>query len=73
MIEKFAIESEKYTNKLEIKKVWRQVNPFTATSSDALHNASEKTFYQITHTIYLLETTYKIIPYRLGKPKTFLD
>ena len=49
------------------------VNPFTAKPSDGLHNASEKTFYQITHTIYLLETIYKIVPYRLGKPKTFLD
>ena len=48
-------------------------NPFTATSSDALHNASEKTFYQITHMIHLLETIYNIIPYRPGKPKTFLD
>ena len=48
-------------------------NPFTAKPSDALHNASEKTFYQITHTIYLLETIHKIVPYRLGKPKTFLD
>ena len=49
------------------------INPFTAELSDALHNASEKTFYQITHTTYLLETIYKIVPYRLGKPKTFLD
>ena len=48
-------------------------NPFTAKPSDALHNASEKTFYQITYTINLLETIYKIVPYRLGKPKTFLD
>ena len=48
-------------------------NPFTAKPSDTLHNASEKTFYQTTHTIYLLETIYKIVPYRLGKPKTFLD
>ena len=50
-----------------------KINPFTATSSDALHNASEKTFYQITHTIHLLETIHKIIPYRPGKPTTFLD
>ena len=49
------------------------VNPFTAEFSDALHNASDKTSYQITHMIYLLETTYKIVPYRLGKPKAFLD
>ena len=48
-------------------------NSFTATFSDALHNASVKPFYQITHIIYLLEITYKIIPYRLGKPKAFLD
>ena len=47
--------------------------PFMAKFSDTLHNASEKPFYQITHTIYLLETIYKIVPYRLGKPKTFLD
>ena len=38
--------------------------------SDALHSASEKPFYQFTHMIYLLETTYKIAPYKL---KTFLD
>ena len=44
------------------------INPFTAKFSDALHNASEKTFYQITHMIYFLETIHKIIPYRLGKP-----
>ena len=49
------------------------LNPFTAELSDALHNTSEKTFYQIIHTIYLLETIHKIVPYRLGKPKTFLD
>ena len=49
------------------------VNPFTAEFSDALYNASEKPFYQITHTIYLLETIHKIVPYGLGKPKTFLD
>ena len=49
------------------------INPFTAKFSDLLHNASEKPFYQITHTTYLLETMYKIVPYRLGKPKTFLD
>ena len=49
------------------------INPFTAKLSNALHNAAEKTFYQITHMIYLLETIYKIVPYRLGKPKTFLD
>ena len=48
-------------------------NPFTAGFSDALHNASEKRSYQITHAIYLLETIYKIIPYRLGKPIIFLD
>ena len=45
-------------------------NPFTAEFSDALHNASEKASYQITHTIYLLETIHKII---LGKPKVLLD
>ena len=33
----------------------------------------KKTFHQITHTIYLLEIIYKIVPYRLGKPKTVLD
>ena len=49
------------------------INPFTAEFSNALHNVSEKTSYQITHMIYLLETIYKIIPYRLGEPKTFLD
>ena len=48
-------------------------NPFTAGFSDALHNASEKTSYQITHTIYPLETIYKVTPYGLVKPKTFLD
>ena len=48
-------------------------NPFTAKFSDALHNASEKTFYQFTHKTYLLETIYNIVPYRLGKPKAFLD
>ena len=48
-------------------------NPFTDEFSNALHNASEKAFYQITHMIYLLETIYKIVPYRLGKPKIFLD
>ena len=41
--------------------------------SDAFHNALEKPFYQIIHKIYPLETIYKIVPYRLGKPKTFLD
>ena len=35
-----------------------QHNPFKAKFSDALHNASEKPFYQITHTIYFLETIY---------------
>ena len=49
------------------------INPFTAEFSDALHNASEKLFYQITYMIYLLETIYKIVPYVLAKPKTFLD
>ena len=48
-------------------------NPFTAEFSDALCNASEKPFYQITHTIYLLETIHIIVPYGLAKPKTFLD
>ena len=47
-------------------------NPFTAKFSNTLCNASEKPFYQITHTINLLETIYKIVPYRLAKPKTFL-
>ena len=64
---------EIYENPLIEHTITGLINPFTATSSDALYNASEKTFYQITHTIHLLETTYKIIPYRLGKPKTFLD
>ena len=49
------------------------INPFTAKFSNVLHNASKKPFYQFTHTIYLQETIYKIVPYRLGKPKTFLD
>ena len=49
------------------------VNPFTTEFSDTLHNVSEKTFYQITHTIYLLGTMYKIVLYKLGKPKTFLN
>ena len=49
------------------------LNPFTAEFSDALYTASEKPFYQITYTIYLLETIHKIVPYRLGKPKTNLD
>ena len=48
-------------------------NPFTAEFSDALCNASEKPLYQISHTIYLLETIHKIVPYGLAKPKTFLD
>ena len=48
------------------------VNPFIAEFSNVLHNASEKTSYQITHIIYLLETICKIVPYRLGKPKAFL-
>ena len=43
---------------------------FIAKFSDALHNALEKASYQIIHTIYLLETMHKIVPYRLGKPKT---
>ena len=51
----------------------RDINLFTAKFSNALHNASEKLFYQITHMMYLLETTYKIVPYRLVKPKTFSD
>ena len=46
--------------------------PFMAKFSDALHNASEKPFYQITH-IIPPRNIYKIVPYRLGKPKTFLD
>ena len=50
-----------------------QINPFKAKFSDTPHNPSEKPFYQITLTIYLLETINKIVPYRLGKPKTFLD
>ena len=61
---------------LQLLKIWfciYMVNPFTAEFSDALHNASDKTSYQITHMIHLLETTYKIVPYRLGKPKAFLD
>ena len=33
----------------------------------------QKKIYHITHTIYLLETIYTIVPYRPGKPKTFLD
>ena len=37
------------------------INPFTAELSDALHNALEKTFNQITHAIYLLETMCKIV------------
>ena len=41
--------------------------------SEALHNASEKPFYQITHTIYMLEMINRIVPYRLQKLKTFLD
>ena len=49
------------------------INPYTTGFSDALYSASEKTSYQITHTTYLLETIHKIIPYRLGKPITFLD
>ena len=52
---------------------WEVVNPFTAEFTDALHNASEKTFYQITRTIYFLETIHKLVPYIPGKPKTFLD
>ena len=51
----------------------KSVNPFTAEFSDALYNALEKTFYQITYVIYLLETIHKIVPYGLAKPKTFLD
>ena len=47
-------------------------NPFIAELFGALHNALES-FYQITHTVYLLETMYKIVTYKLGKPKTFLD
>ena len=43
-------------------------NPFTAEFSNALRNASEKPFYQITHMIYLLETIHKIVPYGLAKP-----
>ena len=50
-----------------------QFNPFMAKFSDTLHNASEKPFYQITYVIYLIETIHKTIPYRLVKPKTFLD
>ena len=49
------------------------INQFTATFSDTLHNASETPFYQNTNMIYLLETIYKTVAYRLGKPKTFLD
>ena len=49
------------------------LNPFTAEFSDALRNASEKQLYQISHTIYLLETIHIIVPYGLAKPKTFLD
>ena len=52
---------------------YQKIKPFTAEFSDALRNASEKPFYQITHTIYLLETIHKIVPYGLAKPKTFLD
>ena len=40
-----------------------------ATVSDAHYINSEQMFYQITHTIYLLETIYNIVPYRPGKPK----
>ena len=42
-------------------------NPFTSELSGTLPNASEKTFYQITHTIHLLETTHKIVSYGQGK------
>ena len=76
MVEYFRLSRLKTNYKLLylcVVKIFRVFNPFTATSSDALHNASKKTFYQITHTIHLLETIYKIIPYRPGKPKTFLD
>ena len=48
-------------------------NPFTTELSGTLHNDAEKTFNQITHVIYLLETIYKIVTHRLGKPKTSLD
>ena len=40
--------------------IWCAINPFTAGFSDALHNASEKTSYQITHTIYPLEAIHKL-------------
>ena len=58
---------------ININMMVTQFNPFTAEFSDALRNASEKPFYQITHMIYFLETMHKIVPYGLVKPKTFLD
>ena len=60
-----------YYSCMSINNFW--LNPFTAKFSDAIHKALENPFYQITHTIYLLVTINKIVPYRPGKPKTFLD
>ena len=58
---------------VKLKSMHPSFNPFTAEFSDALRNASEKPLYQISHTIYLLETIHIIVPYELAKPKTFLD
>ena len=66
----FSIEEE--VKQLGMKYC-NMFNSFMAKFFNVLYSASEKPFYQITHMICLLETIYKIIPYRLGKPKSFLD
>ena len=44
------------------------INPFTTKSSDALHNASEKTFYQITHMIYRIAQNFgEVKLWRIGR------